>query len=121
DEDLEVVVVENDRIVLGQGAPDVRLIQQGGDIEVHIVPEHLGASAESRARADVPLDVDKVVRPWGCLPGVVVEPAVDLDRSTCPIAEITPGCGSRRGLRHWGRRWVLNGSAGADVAADPTG
>jgi len=63
DEDLEIVVVENDGIVLGQGGPDVGFFELGGDIEVVVVPEHFGAGLEARHGFGVAFDVDKEVRP----------------------------------------------------------
>ena len=48
DEDLEVVVVEDDRIVLRKGAPDVRFFEQGPDVEIRVIPEHAGTGLKPR-------------------------------------------------------------------------
>ena len=81
DEDLEVIVVEDDRVVLGEGRPDVRLFQQGTDIEIRVVPEHLGARPRTGAGADVSLDVHEVIGPGSGFPGLLVELAVELGRT----------------------------------------
>ena len=80
EEDLEVVVVEDHRIVLGERGPDVRLLQLGGDVEVVVVPEHFGAGAEAGRGAAPPRMSTKAVGPGGGLPRGVVELAVDADR-----------------------------------------
>ena len=61
DEDFEIVVVEDDRVVLGERAPDVRLFQFGGDVEVLVVPEHLGAGAKAGLGFASPFDVGEIV------------------------------------------------------------
>ena len=100
DEDLEVVVLEDDRVVLGQGAPDVRFLQLGGDVEVRVVPEHLGPGLEPWERLHVSLDVDERVGPGDGLPGLLVELAVDRDRLGRPVADIALGKGKAH-VRPW--------------------
>ena len=73
DEDLEVVVLEDDRIMLGQGAPDVRFLELGGDVEVLIVPEHLGPGLIPRQGFAIALDIDESVGPRDGLPGLLIE------------------------------------------------
>ena len=38
EEDFEIVIVEDDRIVLGEGGPDVGFLDFGGDVEIMVVP-----------------------------------------------------------------------------------
>ncbi len=96
DEDLEVVVLEDDRVVLSQLAPDVGLFQLGGDVEVGVVPEHLHAGPESGTGFRVSLDVHEVVGPGGELPRLIVDQAVDDDGSLRPAADIPLGRGIAR-------------------------
>ncbi len=78
DEDLEVVVVKNDGVALGQRRPDVRLFHLGRNIEVLVVPGHLDARAELRSRTPFAFDVDERIRPGGRGPDRFVEFAVDV-------------------------------------------
>ena len=50
DEQLEVVVAEDDGVALDQRAPDVGLLQFGGDVEIVVVPEHPRPRAKPRKR-----------------------------------------------------------------------
>ncbi len=50
DEDLEVVVLENDRIVLRQRAPDVGLLEQGTDVEIRRRPRASWRGSETGDR-----------------------------------------------------------------------
>ena len=77
DEDFEIVVLKDHRIARRQRPPDVGFEHVGGDVEKLVVPQHLHARGESRARTDVTLDVDERVRPLGRAPRRFVELAVD--------------------------------------------
>ena len=88
EEDLEVVVAEDDGIVLGERRPDVRLFEFGGDVEVAVVPEHLGAGAKAGRGVAGALNVDEVVGPGGVLPGRVVQVAVDADGAGGAVAGV---------------------------------
>jgi hypothetical protein len=85
DEDLEVVVLEDDRVALRQGPPEVGFFQIRPKVQELVVPEHLDASGERRAPSAV--DVDKGIGPGRCTPGPLREPAVDLERSRRPVAD----------------------------------
>src|SRR5262249_20020747 len=50
DEDFEIVIVEDDRIVFGQRRPDVRLLQLDSHIEELVVPQHLRSRSKARER-----------------------------------------------------------------------
>ena len=76
DEQLEIVVVENHRVVLGQRGPDMRLLQFGGDVNIFVVPLHFGAGPEPRARLGAAFNVDKVRCPRR-IPPLPVNAAVD--------------------------------------------
>ena len=105
EEDLEVVVfVEDVGIVLGVGALDVRLLQLGADVEILVVPEHLGAGAEARLDAPVALDVHEVVGPRG---------AFQAPSSSRPSKVHRAGCAVRRRSRAAGRRRRRRGRAPA--------
>ena len=91
DEDLEVVVMKDDRIMLRQRGPDVRFLEQGADVEICIVPEHPGAGLEPRGRAGFSQDVDEGIGPGGPSPGFIVQAAVDLNRGRRLIADVAFG------------------------------
>ena len=92
DEDLEVVVVEDDRVVLGERAPDVRLLELGGDVEVLCRPRaSWPGSGTAGSGLQVPLDVDEGVGPGDGLPGLLVELAVDRDRLGRPVGNVALG------------------------------
>ena len=78
EEYFEVVVVENDGVVLGEGGLDVGLFKLGGDVEIGGVVEDFGPGAEAGKRSGRALDVDEVGGPGGEEPGRVIELAVDL-------------------------------------------
>ena len=67
-EHLEVVVVEYDRVALGERGPDVRLLDLRTDVEVRVVPEHLHARPVPGKGARVPLDVREIRGPGSRLP-----------------------------------------------------
>ncbi len=78
DEEFEVVVVEDDGVVLGEGAPDVGFFEFGGDVEVLFVPLHFGAGLEAGFGFLRAFDVEEEGGPGGLLP-LGVEVTVDLD------------------------------------------
>ena len=102
DENLEVVVLEDHRVVLGEGAPDVRLLQFGRDVEVVIVPEHLDAGLKTRAGLFVPLDIDEIVRPRRVVPRRIVELSINHHRCLGAIRQIS--LGRRKSLPQRDRR-----------------
>ena len=89
DEDLEVVVVEDDGVALGQRSPDVRLLHLGTDVEVLVVPQHLRARAEARRRRRVAFDVDERVGPGSRRPARFVEFAVDIQSGWRAISNVS--------------------------------
>src|SRR5262249_7241931 len=82
---------EDDRVVLGERAPDVRLVELRTDVERVVIPEHLDPRAEARPGLGVALDVHERLRPRDGLPGGLIERAVDRDRARGPIADVAPG------------------------------
>ncbi len=90
DEEFEIVVVEDDRIVLGERPPDMRFFQLRGDIEIFVVPQQLGAGAEPRLRPAIAFDVDEIIGPGSNLPSGVVQASVDLWRRLGAIADVSP-------------------------------
>ena len=76
DKNLEVVVVENHGIALGQRSPDVRFLELSSDKEVIVIPSHLHAGSKSRADAVVTLDVAKIVAPGNSLPTKIVQSSI---------------------------------------------
>ena len=60
---LKVVILEDDRVMLGQGRPNMRLFQLGGNIKVVFVPQHLGAGAKPRRGLQIAFNIRKVFRP----------------------------------------------------------
>ena len=89
DEDLEVVVVKDHRVALGERRPDVRLLQLGADVKVLVVPHHLHARAKSRPRPSVALDVDERIGPGRGGPGRFVKLAVDVQWRRRAITDVT--------------------------------
>ena len=47
DEHLEIVVVVDDRVTLGECASYMGLLHVGGDVEIVLVPSHLGPGKEA--------------------------------------------------------------------------
>ena len=90
-EDLEIGVLENDGVVFGEGGPDVRLFQFGGDVEEIVVPEQFGAGAEAGCWPGAVLDVNEIGGPFGLGPGGFVEVAVNGNRGGGVAAEVAAG------------------------------
>jgi hypothetical protein len=67
DEDLEVVLLVDFRIALGEGGPDVGLLGPESEVEVVVVPEDGDAGVEPGGVAGD--DVDEGAGFWGELPG----------------------------------------------------
>src|SRR5437867_10447855 len=88
EEDFEIVVAKNDRIVLSQCLPDVWLFQFGRDVECLVVPEHFHPRAQRRIGLLVPFDVAERLAPWRIRPGRVVQFTVDNDRRTRSITDV---------------------------------
>ena len=78
EEDLEVVVLEDDGVALGDRRPDVGFVELRRDVQRLVIPEQLHARGVAH-RPDA-VDVDEGRRPCGGLPGGFVEPAVDGQR-----------------------------------------
>ena len=87
DEDLEVVVVKDDRVVLGERGPDVRLVQLGGDVEVARRPRASSRACRSAGAglASPSMSTNASVHGAACQ-AAVVEPAVDGDGDARAIA-----------------------------------
>ena len=62
-EHLEVRIAENHRVVIRERGPDVRFFKLGSDVEIIIIPQHLGAGAKTRHRLGITLDVHEIIRP----------------------------------------------------------
>jgi hypothetical protein len=73
DEDLEVVVLEDDRVVAGERGPEMGLDQLRPDVEERVVPEHLRARAQRGARPRLAFDVDELGRPGRASPPRIVQ------------------------------------------------
>jgi hypothetical protein len=91
DEHLEVVVLENDRIALGDGPPDVGFDQFCGDVEIGVIPQHFGAGGIFGFGEGSALDVQKLVGPWGSGPSGLVHAAIDHQGSAGLKALVTAG------------------------------
>ena len=68
DEDLDVVVVKDDFILFGDGAPDMRFFHLDTDVKELLVPRHLAAGAEAGFEGGLSGDVDEVVTPRDVCP-----------------------------------------------------
>src|SRR5580698_8952407 len=73
EEDLEVVVVEDERVVLGESGSYVWLFELCSDVEIVVVPEHFHAGAKARLGLGGALDVDEVGCPGSGFPSGVVQ------------------------------------------------
>ena len=77
DEHLEVMLAVEDRVAVGEGGPEVGLLQFGPDVEVRVVPQDLRAGRPLRRRPGFAPDVDEGIRPGGETPRGVGQVAVD--------------------------------------------
>ena len=91
DEHLEVVVLKDYCVVLLDRGQYVRLLQLSGDIEVVVVPEHLGPGAEAGLWLLRPLDVQKLLGPGGGLPSRIIELPVDHGWLAGETADVATG------------------------------
>ncbi|OPZ77348.1 MAG: hypothetical protein BWY77_01718 [bacterium ADurb.Bin431] len=91
DKDLEIVVIENDRIVFAQRRPDVGLLHLAGDVEIVVIPKHFHAGVEARPGLLVALDIDKGLTPGCALPVGLPEIAVDNEGAGSPAADVLRG------------------------------
>ena len=98
DEQFEIVVMENHRVVLGQGTPDMRLFEFGRDVEILVVPLHFGAGPESGARLGAAFNVDKVRCPRR-IPPPAIDPAVDANGFFGARADVSVRRGWQRNLK----------------------
>src|SRR5471030_1319780 len=96
-EDFEIVIVENNGIVLGEGGPDVRLFEFGGHIEELFVPQHFDARVNAGTGFPGALDIDEPAGPRGLAPGGVIQAAVDLEGRTGTVAGVVLGLRLRVG------------------------
>ena len=87
--------MEDDAVVQSQCCPRVGFLKLGSDIQVVVVPEHLGARAAGGAQRGVAGDVDKIVCPRCSMPCIVVEVAVDDDRCGGAKGSVAFGVGGR--------------------------
>ena len=78
DKDLKVVVLKDNRIVLRNRRPDIRLRQLGSNVEMVVIPKHLHARTPRWAWLDIPFDVAKVIRPRCVFPEFLGEIAIDV-------------------------------------------
>lgn len=112
DEEFEVVVVEDDGVVLGEGAPDVGFFEFGGDVEVLVVPLHFGAGLEAGLGFLRAFDVEEEGRPGGLLP-LGVEVAIDGDWLGGAGGDVAVGLGgegegeSVEKIAHWLRYAIV--------------
>ncbi len=90
-EDLEIGVLENDGVVFGEGGPDVRFLQFGGDVEIIVVPEQFGAGAEAGCWPGAVLNVHEIRGPRGLGPGGFVEVSINGNRGGGVAAEVAAG------------------------------
>src|SRR4051794_3082296 len=103
DEDLEVVVVKDNRIMFGERAPNMRVLDIGGNVEVLVVPEHLHTRLKARLRLCIAFNVHEVVRPWSRRPRRIIKVPIDLYVAPAPVAVVgfgscvsgEPGCRNR--------------------------
>ena len=80
EQDLEVVVVVDHAFVLGQAAPDMRLLQLRAYVQAVVVPEHADPCSESPKRLEVTLDVHESLGPGSVPPDGLIESAVQRRR-----------------------------------------
>ena len=81
EEDLEIGIVEDDRVLLGERREHVRIVQVRTHVEVRVVPAHLDAGLEARRGLAVTFDVHEALTPRHALPLWIVEPAREFDRA----------------------------------------
>ena len=96
DENFEVIVMKDNRVMRRQTALDVWFFEFGGHVEKTVVPEHLGPSAKTRRRLLAPLDIDKIFGPGGPLPGLVIQLAVNPNWPFSAITNVAPGAAHSR-------------------------
>jgi hypothetical protein len=97
EENFEIVVVEDHRIVLGEGGPNVRFLEFGGHVEIPVVPEHFDSRPIARRGVAGALYVDEVFGPVRVAPRGVVEVAIDADRRGGAVASVVLGRLRKRG------------------------
>ncbi len=93
DEDLEIIVLEDDAVMLQLAGPDLVPLQHCADVEVLMVPGHLGPGAEPGYGTNRPLDVREVLREGDVPPELLVQAPV---QGECLVVE---PAGIHRGLK----------------------
>jgi len=88
DEDLEIIVVEDDRVAFGKRRPDVGLLETRAHVQALIVPQHLGARGVKGGGHLLTLDVHELLSPWRSLPGKVIQSPIDHRRRLCTVRHI---------------------------------
>ena len=76
---LEVGIIEDDRVVIGQRGPDVRLFELGGNVKIIVIPQQLGARAETRFGSGVTQDVHENSSPRRVRPRGFIKQTVHVD------------------------------------------
>ena len=95
DEDLKVIVLKDDRVMLGQRAARRRVLPEARRRRNKCRPRPSWPASESGARTNVSLNVDERISPRCRLPRILVELAVNLDRRRGAIANVALGRGIR--------------------------
>ena len=105
-EHFKIGVTKDHAIVIGEGGPDVGFFELGGDVEVVVIPEQLGAGMKTGSRFGGADDVHEVGGPRHLRPGGVIQSAIHGDGVGGVVAQIA--------LRHDGLHPVapLGGFAG---------
>ena len=80
DKNLEVVVLEDHRVMLDDTALDVLFGKLGCNVQVLGVPQHFCSSALARLGFAIGFDIDEILGPRRGLPRSIIEFAVDHQR-----------------------------------------
>lgn len=88
EEDFEIVVVEDDRVMLRQGGPDIRLPQFGADVQRAVIPQQLRPGPEARPRKGAAPDIDEILGPRRAGPSRPAQRTVEPGWLARPMADI---------------------------------
>jgi len=89
---LEVVVVVDDGVALGEGGVDMGLDHAGGDVEKLVIPSHGAGGFVAWRGFEVAFDVGELVGPDHVFPDGIIQLAVDDGGFLGAFTDISAGC-----------------------------